>query len=66
MGAEEQSAQTEEISITITNLNQVIAANAAKSDQMIEEAESVKNEIGQGNDYINSSIKQSNKVKNSN
>jgi methyl-accepting chemotaxis protein len=66
LGAEEQSAQTEEISITITNLNQVIAANAAKSDQMIEEAESVKNEIGQGNDYINSSIKQSNKVKNSN
>jgi len=65
-GAEEQSAQIEEISSNITNLNQVIAANAVKSDKMIEEAESVKEDIEQGNEYINSSIKQSNQVEKSN
>ncbi len=65
-GAEEQSAQIEEISSSITNLNQVINTNSAKSDQMIKEAESVKNNINQGNQYIKGSIEQSNQVQKSN
>ena len=65
-GAEEQSAQIEEISSSISNLNSIIAANAQKSDKMIDEAESVKENIDQGNQYIQGSIEQSNQVEESN
>ncbi|MFW5749918.1 MAG: methyl-accepting chemotaxis protein, partial [Halanaerobium sp.] len=65
-GAEEQSAQIEEISSSISNLNQVIADNAQKSEKMIEEAETVKEDIDQGNGYIKASIEQSNQVQDSN
>jgi methyl-accepting chemotaxis protein len=65
-GAEEQSAQIEEISSSISNLNSIIADNAQKSDKMIGEAESVKGNIEQGNQYIQGSIEQSNQVQESN
>lgn len=65
-GAEEQSAQIEEISSSISNLNRIINDNAQKSDKMIDEAESVKENINQGNQYIQGSIIQSNQVQESN
>jgi methyl-accepting chemotaxis protein len=65
-GAEEQSAQIEEISSSISNLNRIINDNAQKSDKMIDEAESVTENINQGNQYIQGSITQSNQVQESN
>ncbi|RAK08615.1 methyl-accepting chemotaxis sensory transducer with Cache sensor [Halanaerobium saccharolyticum] len=65
-GAEEQSAQIEEISSSISTLNKIIANNAQKSDKMIDEAESVKENIEQGTQYIQGSINQSNQVQESN
>jgi methyl-accepting chemotaxis protein len=65
-GAEEQSAQIEEISSSIFTLNRIIADNAQKSEKMIDEAESVQENIEQGNQYIQGSIEQSNQVQESN